>query len=38
MVTGPIVALGSLGTPLVLQGFRASDDLMRANPHCFEAR
>jgi hypothetical protein len=37
MVTGPIVALGSLGTPLVLQGFRASDDLMRANPHCFEA-
>ncbi len=36
MVTGPIVALGSLGTPLVLQGFRASDDLMRANPHCFE--
>src|SRR5262245_33539070 len=37
MVTGPIVALGSLGTPLVLQGFRASDDLMRANPHCFDA-
>jgi len=37
MVTGPIVALGSMGTPLVLQGFRASDDLMRANPHCFEA-
>jgi hypothetical protein len=36
MLTGPIVALGSLGTPLVLQGFRASDDLMRANPHCFE--
>ena len=36
MVTGPIVALGSLGTPLVLQGFRAADDLMRANPHCFE--
>jgi len=35
MVTGPIVALGSLGTPLVLQGFRTSDDLMRANPHCF---
>src|SRR5207247_1363871 len=35
MVTGPIVALGSLGTPLVLQGFRATDDLMRANPHCF---
>lgn len=35
MVTGPIVALGSLGTPLVLQGFRSSDDLMRANPHCF---
>jgi Helicase HerA, central domain len=37
MVTGPIVALGSMGTPLVLQGFRASDDLMRANPHCFDA-
>lgn len=35
MVTGPIVALGSLGTPLVLQGFRGVDDLMRANPHCF---
>jgi DNA helicase HerA-like ATPase len=35
MVTGPIVALGSLGTPLVLQGFRAADDLARANPHCF---
>ncbi len=37
MVTGPIVALGSLGTPLVLQGFRGVDDLMRANPHCFQA-
>lgn len=36
MVTGPIVALGSLGTPLVLQGFRSSDDLIRANPHCFQ--
>jgi hypothetical protein len=36
MLTGPIVALGSLGTPLVLQGFRSSDDLMRANPHCFQ--
>lgn len=36
MVTGPIVALGSLGTPLVLQGFRAVDDLIRANPHCFD--
>jgi hypothetical protein len=36
MLTGPIVALGSLGTPLVLQGFRSSDDLMRANPHCFD--
>jgi len=35
MLTGPIVALGSLGTPLVLQGFRSSDDLMRVNPHCF---
>ncbi|HWQ11353.1 MAG TPA: DUF87 domain-containing protein [Roseiflexaceae bacterium] len=35
MVTGPIVALGSLGTPLVLQGFRGTDDLARANPHCF---
>ena len=35
MLTGPIVALGSLSTPLVLQGFRTSDDLMRANPHCF---
>lgn len=35
MVTGPVVALGSLGTPMVLQGFRSSDDLMRANPHCF---
>jgi hypothetical protein len=35
MVTGPIVAIGSLGTPLVLQGFRSVDDLMRANPHCF---
>jgi len=30
------VALGSLGTPMVLQGFRSSDDLMRANPHCFK--
>ncbi len=37
MLTGPIVALGSLGTPLVLQGFRSSDDLMRANPHCFKS-
>jgi DNA helicase HerA-like ATPase len=37
MVTGPIVSLGSLGTPLVLQSFRSSDDLMRANPHCFTA-
>ena len=37
MVTGPIVALGSLGTPLVLQGVRGVDDLMRANPHCFQA-
>lgn len=37
MLTGPIVALGSLGTPLVLQGFRSSDDLIRANPHCFRA-
>jgi hypothetical protein len=36
MVTGPIVALGSLGTPLVLQSFRSSDELMRANPHCFK--
>ncbi|MGQ9928167.1 MAG: ATP-binding protein [Chloroflexaceae bacterium] len=36
MITGPIVALGSLGTPLVLQGFRSADDLMRANPHCFQ--
>jgi DNA helicase HerA-like ATPase len=35
MCTGPIVALGSLGTPMVLQGFRGSDDLMNANPHCF---
>ncbi len=35
MFTGPIVALGSLATPMVLQGFRSSDDLMRANPHCF---
>jgi DNA helicase HerA-like ATPase len=35
MLTGPIVALGSLGTPLVLQGFRSSEDLIRANPHCF---
>lgn len=35
MVTGPIVALGSLGTPLVLQGFRSVDDLIRSNPHCF---
>lgn len=38
MVTGPIVALGSLGTPLVLQGFRTSLDLMRANLHCFSAQ
>jgi hypothetical protein len=37
MLTGPIVALGSLGTPLVLQGFRGVDDLVRANPHCFDA-
>lgn len=37
MVTGPIVALGSLGTPLVLQGFRSVDDLMRANTHVFNA-
>jgi DNA helicase HerA-like ATPase len=35
MVTGPIVALGSLGTPLVLQGFRGSDELLQANRHCF---
>ncbi len=35
MVTGPIVSLGSLGTPLVLQGFRSGEDLVRANPHCF---
>jgi hypothetical protein len=35
MLTGPIVALGSLGTPLVLQSFRSGDDLVRANPHCF---
>lgn len=37
MVTGSIVALGSLGTPLVLQGFRGSDDLINANPHCFKS-
>jgi hypothetical protein len=37
MVVGSIVALGSLGTPLVLQGFRGSDELIRANPHCFKA-
>ncbi|NJO84404.1 MAG: ATP-binding protein, partial [Blastochloris sp.] len=37
MITGPIVSLGSLGTPLVLQGFRSGDDLVRANPHCFAA-
>jgi hypothetical protein len=36
MVSGPIVSLGSLGTPLVLQGFRSGEDLVRANPHCFE--
>jgi hypothetical protein len=36
MVTGPIVALGSMGTPMVLQAFRGSDELMRANPHCFD--
>jgi hypothetical protein len=36
MVSGPIVSLGSLGTPLVLQGFRSGDDLVRANPHCFQ--
>ncbi len=36
MVTGPIVALGSLGTPLVLQSFRSSEELMRVNPHCFK--
>jgi DNA helicase HerA-like ATPase len=36
MFSGPIVALGSLGTPLVLQGFRSSEDLIRANPHCFK--
>jgi DNA helicase HerA-like ATPase len=35
MITGPIVALGSMGTPMVLQAFRGSDELMRANPHCF---
>lgn len=35
MVTGPIVALGSLGTPLVLQSFRNSTELMRANEHYF---
>lgn len=35
MITGPIVSLGSLGTPLVLQSFRSSEDLMRANAHCF---
>lgn len=38
MVTGPIVALGSLGTPLVLQSFRSADDLIRANPHCYGAQ
>jgi DNA helicase HerA-like ATPase len=38
MVTGSIVALGSLGTPLVLQGFRGSDELMNANPHCFNVQ
>lgn len=38
MVTGSIVALGSLGTPLVLQGFRGSDELMNANPHCFRSQ
>ena len=37
MLTGPIVALGSMGTPMVLQGFRGVDDLVRANPHCFDA-
>lgn len=35
MITGPIVALGSLGTPLVLQSFRSGMDLVHANPHCF---
>ncbi len=35
MLTGPIVALGSLGTPLVLQSFRSGDELIRANPHSF---
>jgi DNA helicase HerA-like ATPase len=35
MVTGPIVSLGSLGTPLVLQAYRSSDDLMRTNAHLF---
>ncbi len=35
MITGPIVALGSLGTPLVLQSFRSGMDLVQANPHCF---
>ncbi len=37
VITGPIVALGSLGTPMVLQSFRSGDDLIRANPHCFTA-
>ncbi len=36
MISGPIVALGSMGTPLVMQGFRNVDDLARANPHCFD--
>lgn len=35
VISGPIVALGSLGTPMVLQSFRSGDDLVRANPHCF---
>jgi DNA helicase HerA-like ATPase len=35
MVTGPIVALGSLGTPLVIQACRSSEELMRINPHAF---
>ncbi len=35
MITGPIVSLGSLGTPLVLQSFRSGADLVRVNPHCF---
>ena len=33
----PSIPIGPYRLEVMLQGFRASDDLMRANPHCFDA-